>query len=386
MRRRAGTVGVRGVWHTAACLLCLLATGACLRELFLWYVEPSHHFDSRAAPAPPDYAERRFWAALPVTADEADLVPPGGVDNQADAKVDVFFIHPTSFFMAHSWNSPMDPDTAAYEAVGFLMAQQASAYNGCCKVYAPRYRQATVFSFFTREPSGVQAEDLAYTDVAKAFDYFLRHFNRGRPFVIAGHSQGSIHGLRLLQERIDASPLYERLIAAYLIGARIPDDVFERSFRKVKRCSHRRDLGCVIAWDTHGVGAGPTRNILRFRYAAGVEYGEGKPTLCVNPLSWSTDETPVSKELHSGALPLKYAGDWNLMSGEPAGLKYEELPAVLPEYTEARCVDGRLIIPDREDGVFQPADTDRSYHADEYALFYMNIRANAMERAAVMAR
>jgi hypothetical protein len=45
-----------------------------------------------------------------------------------------------------------------------MMANQASAYNGCCNVYAPRYRQANIFAYFRGN-----------RDEVLAFDYFLEH-------------------------------------------------------------------------------------------------------------------------------------------------------------------------------------------------------------------
>ena len=62
------------------------------------------------------------------------------------------------------------------------------------------------------------AFELAYSDVLRAFDYYLAHENHGRPFILASHSQGSLHALRLIQERLAGKPLQKQLVAAYLIG------------------------------------------------------------------------------------------------------------------------------------------------------------------------
>jgi hypothetical protein len=60
--------------------------------------------------------------------------------------------------------------------------------------------------------------DLAYQDVEAAFDYYLQYFNKGRPFIVVRHSQGTTHTLRLLEEKIDNTPLYRQLVAAYVVG------------------------------------------------------------------------------------------------------------------------------------------------------------------------
>ena len=104
---------------------------------------PDHDFDPARAVAAPDYANESTWAALPSKADEADLVP-AGIDahgDQANAPVDAFFIHPTGYLRGASWNSPIDLESATEENTRWMLANQASAFNGCCRVYAPRYRE-----------------------------------------------------------------------------------------------------------------------------------------------------------------------------------------------------------------------------------------------------
>ncbi len=43
----------------------------------------------------------------------------------------------------------------------------------------------------------IDAFDLAYEDLKTAFENYLKHYNKGRPIIIASHSQGSLHALRL---------------------------------------------------------------------------------------------------------------------------------------------------------------------------------------------
>ena len=111
---------------------------------------PSLPFDPRDTAAPPDYADAANWAALPQRIGVEDRIPAGisDTDIQATAPVDVFFIHPTGYLAGDTWTFSMDPNTKAEENTQWMMANQASAYNGCCKVYAPRYRQANIFAYF----------------------------------------------------------------------------------------------------------------------------------------------------------------------------------------------------------------------------------------------
>ncbi|MCW3125935.1 MAG: hypothetical protein JWO03_1593, partial [Bacteroidetes bacterium] len=166
-------------------------------------------FDSMPAPPAPDYALAQNWAALPFHKDAADLVPQG-IESVADSlkQIDVFYIHPTTYNHGTTWNADVN-DAAQNKIVDNRPVKyQATAWNGTCRVYAPRYRQAVLQSFFGPDKaSGPKALDLAYMDVKRAFEYYLAHYNNGRPIVIASHSQGSYHARRLLKEFFDKGQL-----------------------------------------------------------------------------------------------------------------------------------------------------------------------------------
>ena len=112
---------------------------------------------SRQARGPPRRTtrSRNSWAALPDREDAADVVPSGDVqDLQASAAVDVFFVHPTTFFGTANWNQPLDDASTNQLTDMFVLRSQASVFNSCCRIYAPRYRQATLFSFMDGSGSG----------------------------------------------------------------------------------------------------------------------------------------------------------------------------------------------------------------------------------------
>ena len=139
----------------------------------------------------------------------------------ARAPVDVFYVHPTSY-LGSAWNGPVDDPALNAQTDELSTLIQASAFNGCCAVYGPRYRQAQGIAFVRPGPDAAAAIELAYGDVRAAFRFFLERHSRGRPFILAGHSQGSVLAARLLEQEIAGSALAERLVAAYLIGAPIP--------------------------------------------------------------------------------------------------------------------------------------------------------------------
>ena len=113
------------------------------------------------------------------------------------------------------------------ELTGFFMSQNASVFNSTCRIFAPRYRQATLSSFLDVDTeSGRRAMDGAYADVRAAFQHYLSFQNQGRPFLIASHSQGGWHAIRLLQEFVEAKPLAEKFVAAYCLGSWLPEAMF----------------------------------------------------------------------------------------------------------------------------------------------------------------
>jgi Protein of unknown function (DUF3089) len=324
-----------------------------------------------AVPPAPDYAREEAWAAWPGRPSGADTVPPGLADAALpdDQKVDVFFIHPTTYLANDKLNARYDePGLTRTRIDRGVLRFQASAFNACCHIYAPRYRQAAFGTFMLMDVAASEAAyELAYGDVARAFDYYVAHENHGRPFIIASHSQGSLHAMRLLQQRIAGAPLARQLVAAYVIGYYIPEEIEQAG---VAVCRSAQQTGCLVDWNTMSAGVSDARREssrliwLNGRYQS----VGGRKMVCTNPLNWIPDaDAPAS--LNLGALP----------AVRPGG----ELRAPLPQLTGARCVGAAL-------QVSIPADAQRgfsgmfsffgSYHLFDYNLFYTNIRVNAKQR------
>ena len=346
---------------------------------FLVYSQPANEFDANTAVAQPDYSDTVNWAALPEVNDPADLVPEGvRRDEQGEHPVDVFFIHPTGFMRSNTWTSPMDLYSGTEENTLYMMANQASAFNGCCNVYAPRYREATIVSYFGESNLRDDVLGFAYEDVRRAFTYFIEYYNQNRPFVIASHSQGTHHAMRLLREMVDTSELRERMVAAYLVGGIVLPVTHTSlsSMANISACTDSEQLRCVVHWDTQAEGT--PADLL----------GMSRPAdaLCTNPLSWQVNEKMVTAEQNAGAvLP---EGTFNAAMGKgedtPTGQAFEALPASLEQHTWAQCRDGWLYVQDQTGSEFDKAgamDLSGNYHLLDYSLFYMNIRNNAKLRA-----
>ena len=201
-------------------------TGNTLNVVALIF-EPHHGWDpSLKAPAP-DYADAANWAALPSKPGLTAYVPQGvAAATKGTRRRRVLRPSHCGEMDGSDWNSAMNPDSQTEENAKWMMANQASVFNGCCVIYAPRYREATITTYFAGQPDIFrQTMDLAYGDVDRAFTYFLEHYSHGRPFIIASHSQGTFHAFRLLQQRIDGTALAQRLVAAYLLGGDIREAI-----------------------------------------------------------------------------------------------------------------------------------------------------------------
>lgn len=338
---------------------------------------PDRAFQIDDAPSEPDYASHASWAALPDRQDSADLAPENTryPEAQAAATADVFFIHPTAKSKKQNcWNTPID-DESTVEDVDLIMALFAGVFNASARVYAPRYRQAIVPAFMSDEDdSCLGAATLAYRDTERAFLYYLKHYNNGRPFILAGHSQGSLHGSRLLQEHIIGTQLKDRLVAAYLIGATILKDM-----PGISPSRSATDTGVVIGWNTYTKGADHsffTEKVVGWIGGTDGSYEKvsGRRLLQVNPLSWQVNGAAVEPSKNPGSLPF------------PNG------PFDTPRLVQGvfgADASGEVLITNRpaankfpileDDSLFMnPRHGD--YHIFDYLLFYESIRKNAIDR------
>ncbi|MEO0778224.1 MAG: DUF3089 domain-containing protein [Bacteroidota bacterium] len=312
--------------------------------------KPKIPFSSASSPTAPDYRQDAQWAALPERADPADRVPsPSMSDGQATAGVDVFFLHPTTYTGYRgetNWNAPLDATSLNERTDRGTILHQSSIFNAAARVYAPRYRQAHYEAFFSADTSSANAAlDLAYRDVRAAFEYYLEHYNRGRPILIAAHSQGTRHGVQLLREFFDGQPLQAQLVAAYLVG--LP--VRKTEFEGIPPCATPTATGCFCAW----------RTFKRGHYPKGLPTGDH--IAVTNPLNWSTDGTYAGFEQNQGGV-LR-----NFDRGPRVGLTDAQVERGLLWAAKPRFF-GKIFI------------TFKNYHVADYNLYYANVRQNAQER------
>ena len=310
-------------------------------------------------------------AAFPDRPNAATQAPPnadGPAIDQSLARADVFYVHPTTELSRAHWNQDLAESVTNQWTDSSVIARQASVFNACCRIYAPRYRQAAPGSVTSTDGSGQKAFDLAYEDVKKAFLFYLANYNHGRPFILAGHSQGSLHIYRLLEELIDGKPLQRQFVAAYTPGIPIALGEFGQRYKSLKPCAKPTDIGCVASWNGFEAKGDPAsyRREAEAKYRSRYQAGN-VTTLCVNPVTFDIGRPTASASENIGALP-----------GMPS---QGPLPSLVPGALGARCDDGILMVDEpAATGFYLHRLPAGSLHYHEIDLFYANIRRNASVR------
>ncbi len=230
----------------------------------------------------PDYSKETNWSALPFRQDEADVIPRAEKwvsDSLKD--VDVFYIYPTIYAKGKTWCANVCDKKLNRKIDTKPVKYQATVFNNTARIYAPRYRQGIINCFYDSTGVGEQALEFAYQDVKRAFEYYLKHYNNGRPIIIASHSQGTYHARKLLQEFFDTTTLRNQLVAAYVIGY----EINETMYKNLKPCENPSQTGCYITYASYKKGFDPGNKHLNL---AG--------DVCVNPISWTRDTIAVSSK------------------------------------------------------------------------------------------
>ena len=323
----------------------------------------------------PDYSDLRYWACSPEKKNASDHCPSGLGNEEKTQKADVFYLYPTTYvsklnpliplrdvddkgvllasMKKASWNADLSDEHLNHLTDVRAIQNQATAFNASCRVFAPLYRQAHIKAFFAPHSKPSQkAFDMAYNDIVDAFEYYLDHYNQGRPIVIATHSQGTLHGIRLLKDYFDGKPLQKQLVCAYLVGYRLPKYMFDH----IPLGKSPDAIGCVVGWRSFQEGI--------FTPDIKTENGD---SLCVNPLTWTTSLENVDKEANTGVL----MGLNKLVPGE-VGARIEPSSNML--WVSLAGLSAKVM------------GQIKNLHSFDYNLFWMNIRENVRLRVETYCR
>jgi hypothetical protein len=329
----------------ASFLSLVVCFTSCKSKYYTLAQQPQYTIDK---PAVADYSDLYYWAAHPAKWDPSDSVPqPLRAAYTKDTSVDVFFIHPTTYIdkkQAMGSNGAVNNAYLNAKTDYSTILYQASIFN-VANVYAPRYTQAEIGNYYTTDTAAaIKAFAAAYADVTRAFEYYLQHYNHGKPFIIASHSQGTTHAIRLLQEYIDGKPLQAKMIAAYMVGIPVPI----AAYRQLKACEQPQETGCICSWRTMKEG-----------YETTFARKEHQKMIVTNPLSFQATTPNAERTKNIGGV----LRNFNTVT-----------PAVADAY-----IHNNVLWTGRPK-VFGIALYGKNYHIADYNFYYLNVRANIVER------
>jgi hypothetical protein len=296
-----------------------------------------------------DYGDKTNWAVCETN------------DAGQEQLFDVFYIYPTLVADKEKplmdWSQPQ----IASKTVGFVRAQ-AGLWGKQTRVFAPYVRQLE----FTRclpdlknvTPWENTQMKQGIDDTADAFTYYMKNFNKGRPFILLGHSQGAMDLYCLLTNNQEISAR-NGVVAAYLIGLpKVTEDRFSGDFAKrdISPAKGANDLGVVIVWNTQNAEAEES-------------LFSGPGVLCINPLNWRTDSVKASAAENREAVFYDYKTG-----------KTERKPAFCGAYID--LTKGALIVDLPSAGIYDGNGMMGKgvFHGNDIWFFSENLRLNAVLR------
>lgn len=294
-----------------------------------------------------DYASKDNWLAM----------------NDTGKDVDVIYFYPTAYTKPSEGASEIADitDAAMRAEAQKVYGIQATVFEEDCNIYVPFYRQ--IDAAYALTLSDKEADDLlrysASQDPSRALDYYFTHCNNGKPFILAGHSQGSQILTMILSDYMKAHPeYYERMVAAYAIGYSVTEQYLEAN-PHLKFAEGSDDTGVIISYNTEGPGNKGQHNAV---------VTEG--AISINPINWKRDESYAAVSENLGSLDVQ----GKLTTGF-ADARLDLARGVVVCESADVSVYG---IPAPAQFLFGP----ESFHAFDYGLYFMNLRANAKERIA----
>ncbi len=339
---------------------------------------PTHSIADEQMPPAPDYNKDDAWAALPLSAEDLrawrirlhNENPDHSFDIQF-AKSDIFFIHPTTHMKPTQWNAAFNDASALPMLNNIVLKNMASAFDG--NFYVPRYRQATTGAFYDESGQGEIAQNRAYQDILAAYDNFMARRDKSRPFTLVGHSQGALHLLNLLKDRVAESQERSHLIAAYILGWPVS---IEEDLQAIgmKACKSESETGCILSWMSYAEGADTTELSTWYNGSNGLsgKTKAGSTMLCTNPLSWAVGGK-ADASLNMGSVVLT-PGD-------------ATMPDPIANLTGASCRDGFLFVSSNLGPSWQKMDLGGgNLHWYDINLFHANIKDNILVRADAWSR
>ncbi|MDL2236943.1 DUF3089 domain-containing protein [Christensenellaceae bacterium OttesenSCG-928-K19] len=251
-----------------------------------------------------DYAKKRSWVFRP------DKV-------KRTKSADVFFVYPTVYIHPDKQkNHNMNTNNPIYRLFGWFMTiWRGRPFAESCNFFAPHYRQVGIESLEMTEEELKPFNEIAYTDVKDAFFYYMEHLNEGRPFILAGHSQGSVALLELIRREFGNGRYDNLFVAAYLPGYSVTKQDI-RNWPHMRLVEGEDDLGGIISYNTSAKGLRLMEVVL-------------PDAVCVNPLNWKQTPEYAPKELNLGSVLFDFGKYFRLEKKHFTGAYIDEKQGVV---------------------------------------------------------
>ena len=219
-------------------------------------------------PDAPNYAKANAWYKQ--------------LNGEGEFAADVFYVAPTCVWdwKDETGNTMHFEDiynAEQREALRPSLELAADIFSDSYNFYSPYYRQITLESWMEGEDTVNNRFPYAMSDVKRAFDYYMKHENKGRPFILAGFSQGGKAVVELLKELPEN--LVHRMVAAYVVGYRVTAEEAGR-FAAIQAAKDSLDTGVTVCYNS----------VSRVDAVCPVL---SPSDLCINPVNWKTDGSPA---------------------------------------------------------------------------------------------
>ena len=254
---------------------------------------------------------------------------------------------------------PVDPRNAKWP---YYQAAQASVFTEECNLFAPLYTPVNPIAYVDADEEKRERllREQSLPDITEAFTYYLENLNEGRPFILAGSSEGAATLLLLMKDLFDDEEIANRLIAAYLPGTSVTQRDLN-DYPHLKFTERSDDSGVIISWNTEGEKI-TARNPFVF-----------EDTLLINPTTWTYTEEFVSKTKNKGAIFYDADGNKIIEIRKFTSTQIDPLRRVVVAYNP----DAGFYT------IWQGQRVPRGiYHLQDFTFFYQNIRMNVKERIA----
>ncbi|MBR5597669.1 MAG: DUF3089 domain-containing protein [Lachnospiraceae bacterium] len=272
---------------------------------------------------------------------------------------DVIYIYPTVYGKSSKTQDDVaDIDDASMRvSAQKCAAAQASVFGEKCNIYAPYYRQFTVDSLLDLMDNNPEAlYYIAAQDLYPMLDYYFENCNEGRPFLLAGHSQGSVWLTVILEDYMKEHPEYlKNMVASYVIGYSVTKEYLAKNAH-LKFAQKADDTGVIISYNVEGPGNKDAYNCV-----------VKEDAISINPINWKLDETYATEEENLGSM-----GSNGQIINNYADARVDTQRGVV-------VCDSVKISPEMQQALSKYFGPE-SFHTQEYSLYYMNLRQNVEDR------